>query len=163
MFAHKLARNQKGDTIVEVLIAMAVVGSVLGITYVTMNRNLLTTRDAQERTEASKAAQGQIEAFKALSDTGTAFPGTTSFCINGTTTVDLGGTAPTSNLDNDNFDTVNYPVTPVSGTGQNGCVSSFYHLAIKRDATDTKLWRFYVRWDQVDGKGRNQVIMVYRR
>ena len=56
--------SQRGDTIVEVLIAMAVASSVLGITYATMNRNLLITRGAQERTEAAKLAQGQLEILK---------------------------------------------------------------------------------------------------
>lgn len=162
VFVRKLKHHQKGDTIVEVLIAIALVGSILGITYVTMNRNLLTSRDAQERTESTKIAQGQIESFKALSDTGTTFPSNTSFCINGTTTVDLGGAAPNDILDLDVFDATNYPIVPVIGS-QNGCNIGFYHIAIKRDAIDTKLWRFYIRWDQADGNGRSQIIMVYRR
>src|SRR5690606_39104613 len=58
-------RREAGDTIVEVLIAIAVVSSVLAITYSIMNRNLLTMRDNQERTEAMKLAQGQIEALRA--------------------------------------------------------------------------------------------------
>lgn len=161
MFVHKL--RQTGDTIVEVLIAIAVIGSVLGITYATMNRNLLTTRDSQERTEASKLAQGQIEAFKGLADTGTTLPSLTGFCINVAAVVNLGGTAPTTDLTSDNFDATNYPVTPVGSNGQTGCVSGFYRIAIKRDSTDTKLWRFYVRWEKVSGSGRNEVVMVYRR
>lgn len=56
--------RQAGDTIVEVLIAIAVVSGVLGITYSIMNRNQMIVRTNQERTEASKLAQQQIEMLK---------------------------------------------------------------------------------------------------
>lgn len=62
---HSIAgRWQSGDTIIEVLIAIAVVSGVLGTTYAIMNRNHMIVRTNQERTEASKLAQRQIEMLK---------------------------------------------------------------------------------------------------
>lgn len=63
-------RQQAGDTIVEVLIAIAVVSSVLAIAYSTMNRNLQIMRNNQERTQAVRVAQDQIETLKARQRTG---------------------------------------------------------------------------------------------
>lgn len=53
--------GQTGDTIVEVLVSMAVLMMVLVGAYVTANRSLHSERDAQEHTEALTIAQGQVE------------------------------------------------------------------------------------------------------
>jgi len=58
--------RQRGDTLVEVLIAIAVVSLVLGGAYVTSSRSLLATRSAQERGNALKIAESQIEQIKGL-------------------------------------------------------------------------------------------------
>lgn len=52
---------QAGDTIVEVLIAIAVVSFVLLAAYVTANRNTLTNQDTQERGQALQLATTQLE------------------------------------------------------------------------------------------------------
>lgn len=54
-------RNQRGDTIVEVLIAIAVVSLVLVTAYATSTRNINTLEDTQEHSEALQLAQTQIE------------------------------------------------------------------------------------------------------
>lgn len=56
--------NQKGDTIIEVMLAIAVVGMVLGASYNIANRALMTGRYAQEQTEALKIAESEIEMLK---------------------------------------------------------------------------------------------------
>lgn len=148
--------NERGDTIVEVLIAIAIASSVLGATFATMNRNLLLTRDMQEQSEASKLAQGQIEVLKALSDAGQVVAGAplataASFCLVGGAVTTVASPSPTSDPATDVW--ANYPA---------GCTSGFYHFVIRRDTVDAKLYRFYVRWDRVNGKGRNQTQMVFR-
>jgi Tfp pilus assembly protein PilV len=55
------AIEQTGDTIVEVLVAMAVLMMVLVGAYVTASRSLHSERDAQEHTEALTIAQEQVE------------------------------------------------------------------------------------------------------
>lgn len=53
--------NQIGDTIVEVMIATAVVSSVMGSAFVLVNNSLQNTRAAQEHQEALKLVEGQAE------------------------------------------------------------------------------------------------------
>lgn len=62
-----MPRNQRGDTIVEVLIAIAVIGSVLGTSYAIVNRNAKSYQQINERTEALKLAEGQMESLRTLS------------------------------------------------------------------------------------------------
>jgi prepilin-type N-terminal cleavage/methylation domain-containing protein len=56
--------NQKGDTIVEVLIAIAVVSTVLVAAYQTTGQNIRSAQATQERTEALKLAEGQLERLR---------------------------------------------------------------------------------------------------
>lgn len=65
-FSALRASNQRGDTIVEVLISIAVVSMILGGAYVTTNNSLQGTRAAQERSDALKVVEGQLEAIKSL-------------------------------------------------------------------------------------------------
>ncbi|MFA5004233.1 MAG: prepilin-type N-terminal cleavage/methylation domain-containing protein [Candidatus Saccharimonadales bacterium] len=54
-------RKQAGDTIVEVLIAIAIVSLVLAGAYAATNRNLLTTQDTLEHSQALQLVQAQLE------------------------------------------------------------------------------------------------------
>lgn len=71
-------RGQRGDTIVEVLISIAVASMVLASAYAITNRNVTTTQDTQEHNQALQIAQQQVEGLRALSAAGTdlttAFP-----------------------------------------------------------------------------------------
>ena len=57
----RLRRNQRGDTIVEVLIAAAIVSLVLAAAYALTNRNLLGIQATQEQSYAQKLVQQQVE------------------------------------------------------------------------------------------------------
>jgi Tfp pilus assembly protein PilV len=54
-------KSQTGDTIVEVLLSIAVLSSVLGGAFVSANHSLKSTRAAQERGEALKLVESQVE------------------------------------------------------------------------------------------------------
>lgn len=56
--------KQKGDTLVEVLISIAIVGIVVGGAYALATRSLRQGITASERTQALKLVEGQIEALK---------------------------------------------------------------------------------------------------
>lgn len=148
----KLRDVQRGDTIVEVLIAVAVVSSVLAISYSIMNSNLLILRNNQERTEASKIAQAQIEQLKTAWQTTdpSAFPGINgdgrAFCMAPGVTYGFSSGAPGTNA-------------PLAGFPA-ACVDSFYHTGITYDSGQD---RFLVRvqWDSISN-GRSEVIMGYR-
>jgi type II secretory pathway pseudopilin PulG len=148
--------NAKGDTIVEVLIAIAVVSSVLAISYSTMNRNILVGRDNQERTEASKLALGQIEALKNIAEFDETELNTdrvTPFCIdvnNANLTSD--NVIPNSAFRSDFSDVfANYPPACTS--------SGRYFLAIQYDSAN-EIYRAYVRWEGLI-TDKNESVIVY--
>lgn len=60
--------NQKGDTIVEVLICLAIFGAMLASAFALTNRNQATSQTAQERSAAVKVADGQLERLRAYTD-----------------------------------------------------------------------------------------------
>src|SRR5687768_7126431 len=61
-----LQLSERGDTLVEVLIAIAVASLILGGAFVTTNKSLQATRDAQERGNAFKLVESQVERIKNL-------------------------------------------------------------------------------------------------
>lgn len=74
-------RRQNGDTLVEIMLAIAIVGMVLGASYATATRALRTGRFAQEQTEALKLAESQLEKVKYIATTNPA-PGTANDVFN---------------------------------------------------------------------------------
>ena len=78
-------RKQAGDTIVEVLIAMAVVSFILAQAYALANHSLRTTQSNQERSESIRLTEQQLERLRNLvqNDSTAIFdPSATSvFCI----------------------------------------------------------------------------------
>jgi len=146
---------QRGDTIIEVLIAMAVVSSVLAISYATMNRNLLTIQDSQERTQAAKLVQGQIESVRQAHNTGAPVLSSHSkFCIAGDGTVkDLTGSSPTATVQAEPADWSTYANCSFG-------LSNLYHIAIT--TSDHANYKFYIRWDRIGNGTRDEIIMVYK-
>lgn len=67
MLLRRVPRDQRGDTIIEVMIVLAVLGLAIGIAYATANRSLLNARQAQENSRATTLAQSQVEALRTLS------------------------------------------------------------------------------------------------
>ncbi|HSX30213.1 MAG TPA: prepilin-type N-terminal cleavage/methylation domain-containing protein [Candidatus Saccharimonadales bacterium] len=140
--------KQRGDTIVEVLIAMAVVSLILGGAYVTTNRSLLATRSAQERSIALKLAESQMERLKSLVATnpdqifGAAAPST--FCISNTNTVQ---TAPSAAC---GFN--------AAGAG-NSTTEPVFKIAITKSGNQFNLNE---TWFDVNGKITDKLQMKYR-
>lgn len=66
MIRRKSSRTvrQRGDTIVEVLICVAIVSMILGGAYVTARRSSQGIRNSQEHAEALKLVQSQLEQIK---------------------------------------------------------------------------------------------------
>jgi prepilin-type N-terminal cleavage/methylation domain-containing protein len=74
-----LRHGQRGDTIVEVLIAMAIISLVLTAAYVTSNRNTILIQSSQEREQAQRLVEGQIEMLRykgGIATSGNCFVGT---------------------------------------------------------------------------------------
>lgn len=60
----------RGDTIVEVIMVLAVLGLAISISYATANRSLLDARQAQEASQGARIVQSQLEALRGLSAPG---------------------------------------------------------------------------------------------
>lgn len=144
-------RQQRGDTIVEVLIAIAIVGAVLGGAYVSSNHSLNTTRDSEEHTAAIKLLQGQLEQLKAYaaSDDDALSNSTLNslFCM-----AQTGSSikpVPSSN-----------PACQVDSTGTHSVEQPSYTLIGSR-STDGYSYTFKINWPAITG-GNNTEQLVYR-
>ncbi len=71
MFIAKIKNNTRGDTIIEVLIAMAILALILTGGYVTTNKSLQQIQGAQEKNQALGIAQYQLETLRALASNNT--------------------------------------------------------------------------------------------
>ena len=143
----KTTTRQRGDTLVEVLVAIAVVSLILGGAYVVTNKSLQATRAAQERGNALKIAEAQIEQLKSVIATnpdsvfGGAAPAT--FCISSTSTV----------VSDTNTDCA------VGTTGAPTTTEPKFHLSIQRTNNDFVLKE---TWANVSGQGNDSLQMSYR-
>jgi prepilin-type N-terminal cleavage/methylation domain-containing protein len=158
-------RKQRGDTIVEVLVAVAIISSVLGLAYATMNRNLQSIRDNQERTEASKLAQGQIELLKNAWETKSARKDIKDrdergFCVyldnsNKLKIRNLGNDLPNDDVQDDDFDDYH-----------DDCKSEnrIYNIGVKKvtGVSSDTTYRIYVRYFKVGSDSRHDIKFVYR-
>jgi prepilin-type N-terminal cleavage/methylation domain-containing protein len=88
-----LGLNQKGDTIVEVLIAMVILAFVLTGAYESSQYSLNTIRNAQNRITAIDIATNQIESLKSWASKGPVVP-TSNFYMNGITATALENNTP---------------------------------------------------------------------
>ena len=158
----RLRNNQRGDTIVEVLIAIAIVSVVLGGAYSISNKSSMQVRNAQEHAEAEKIAMGAVEEL----------PSTVGR-FSGTLGVSVPNPVPLFCRDGENaaLDVSGSPVTSISalnapgmtwGTALDSCYSqNRYHTFIERSATDPRTFTVHVRWDGVTG-GQQNVELSYR-
>lgn len=129
--------NQGGDTIIEVIIALAVLAITIAGAYGIASRSLKAGRQAQERDEATKLAESQLENIKAQAVAGNAaLFSSSNFCFNpGITTTDC------------RFNNL-YDVSITSAAASSG--NNVYQF----DVT--------VQWDSITHNGKDQVIMRYR-
>jgi type II secretory pathway pseudopilin PulG len=139
--------SQRGDTIVEVLISIGVISLILGGAFVVTNRSLQGTREAQERQNALKLVQAQLEQIKELAadspDTlfGTGVP--TSYCITPSNTVVASGNSACA----------------VGADGTPSSAEPVFHLSVSRD---TNTFTVTNTWQNISGDGQDNVEMKYR-
>jgi Tfp pilus assembly protein PilV len=84
--------RERGDTIVEVLIATGIISLVLAGAYVTSNKNTVLMQTSQEREQAQRLIEAQIETLRA--NKGIAISG---HCFNGLTETATCGNFTASN------------------------------------------------------------------
>lgn len=126
--------RNRGDTIVEVLIVVAVLGMAFTLASVTANRGLAQSRNAQEHSQALGIITSQMELLrKAVSDQ-TALPAI-PFCMNGTT-----------------------PTTVLSTCK----VNDLYSASISYVPSGAGYYDFRVKWQGQGNLGDQQELMTYR-
>lgn len=144
----RLRRQSRGDTIVEVMVAIAVVALVLGGAYVTTNRSLMATRAAQERATALKLAESQVEQLKGLAESDPAVlfgPGAPSpFCVSSATGLPAAANSTACAVDGNGSPTSSEPV---------------YRLSIARAGSNFTLT---ATWFNVNGSSTENLQLRYR-
>jgi len=71
MVKRNMLHNQRGDTLIEVTLALSILAVVLTSGFVTANRAFIVGQNARERTEIINLAQAQAEQLKNFRDTHT--------------------------------------------------------------------------------------------
>jgi type II secretory pathway pseudopilin PulG len=142
--------NKTGDTIIEVLLSLAVLGMVISTAFAIASRSLKRAQQAQERTEATKLVEGQIDRIKYLSESNlasdiTAFSdittSTTAMCLKPLT-------------QNDQRIIQSYTV------GDN-CKEGIFNYSISYDAS-AHLFTIKTVWPSLGSNGEENVTMKYR-
>jgi len=147
--------NNTGDTIVEVLICIAVVSTILGGAFVTTRQSQVGVRDSQEHAEALKLVESQLEQLRG--DTTDAITESTPFCMYNETpesaviapqdkdcTQDSGGVA------NQSDSRYNLTITRCAAVACGNNIANSYLFTVKAS------------WVEVTGQGNGQETMVYR-
>lgn len=129
--------NNTGDTIVEVLVSIAIVSTVLAGAFVSANRSLIATRQSQERGEALKLVEGQLERIKSKSSLNTPpsiYTVASPFCI-----------------DSNNA----FAASPCAIT----IIGVVYNITVERSGNT---FTVSADWDRAGGEGREQLRIAYK-
>ena len=161
MLIKRLRQQQRGDTIVEVMIVLAVLGLAIGISYATANRSLLNTRQAQENSMATAAAQSQVEQIISIGCTSGSpacdihnsgspgynllHPPGTPFCIYNKQVI---ATNSGPNTVNPNCQVSSLPGSKIEISCLNGCAAP-------------RVFETKISWDDVLGQGTDTVTQDY--
>jgi prepilin-type N-terminal cleavage/methylation domain-containing protein len=140
----------RGDTIVEVMIVLAILGLAISICYATAHRSLLNARQAQENSIATDLAQSQIETIRALA--GANDPANNVFQA-----------GPFCTYLNSGAYTVVTPVTNPDTSYKTECTreNSLYQIAVRYDnAANT--FKVVITWPDVLGEGNDTVTQIYK-
>jgi type II secretory pathway pseudopilin PulG len=155
--------TSSGDTIVEVMVVLAILGLAISISFATANRSLLDTSQAEENSQATEYAESQVEDLRYLAPTSNSadtsqnptsniFNPTTAFCITNPT---VASPITTSNckFGPQNYQVLVYNCDDYNGGSNNPCT-----------ATSSRSDTFIVQatWPDPLGQGSDTVTLSYR-
>jgi type II secretory pathway pseudopilin PulG len=141
--------NSCGDTIVEVMVVLAILAMALSVSYATANRSLLDIRQAQENEQATELLQGQVEELRTLtapsSPVNIFTPG--SYC--------LSTSAPYTKLGSCGFSYAGQPAP---------AVSALYTIKTTYTPINASGGTFTIiaTWPDIEGQGSDSIQLVYR-
>lgn len=149
--------NNRGDTIVEVLIVLAILGFAFGTSTGIATRSLHQSRTAEEHSQALGLLNTQLEQLRSAATTGAdVFQNGKPFCMKTDNTPDYGFAGsyviPT---DQNADDFTKYADPACKG------IDTFYNQSIVYDSASGD-YTIRVRWDGVGTLGRQQEITSYR-
>ncbi|HSX37131.1 MAG TPA: type II secretion system protein [Patescibacteria group bacterium] len=149
MFLKRLAHDRRGDTIVEVLIALAILGLAFSISFATANHALIVARNAEEHSEALQYLDSQVELARSDAGDDSLYNPPVSQCID-----TIAGD-------------VNYG-KPIPATSINCKISSLYNLSYTylqaKDSNNIPqdIFTFTVAWSGVGSLGAQQEQISYK-
>lgn len=143
-----------GDTIIEVLVCLAVLGFMLTLAYSIATRAQQTIQSAHERSRALKLAEGQIEQMKAIAKNSPAEiftnRSTGAFCLVNGVAKDFAPAAPTPGLGAWSY---NPACTNVDG---------LYKVSILTPGVAGLSYVVQIRWVHINGVGEDEVKLEYK-
>ena len=161
-------KNEQGSTIIEVFVALVVIGFVLAGALAAANTTTENIQQAHERGEALKIAEGQVEQLYnlptdeilAITDAAEASSEKQYFCISNNDPdnpiISFGADVPPNNYQDD--DLSDYPADCVVDP------ENRYHIHVIYDPDEPYgTFLFRVRWERFSQKGMEEVQIVYRR
>lgn len=151
------AKHQKGDTIVEVLIVLAILSLAFSISYSTASQSLNKSRNSQEHSQGTTVSSSQLELLRAAYGKDVAIPTDRPFCMKSDGTVSSFAAASVipSNPALDTFQTSLYPADCV--------IDNLYRVSIVAVGADPNLYfDVRVRWDGLNSLGKQQVETSYK-
>lgn len=174
----------RGDTIVEVLLAMAIAGFAIGISYATANRSLQQGITAGEHNEALNIIENQLSDLKLrflttnAANFDSSFAVKNHFCLDNTATDPTAGNwSPIFNLQSYPGITASSPLSagnPPSGSSpyNTACMETktgegatyYYDISTSNHglATNSTLFQISVRWERLGGGQTNQASIWYK-
>jgi len=141
--------GEGGDTIVEVLISIAVISMILGGAYVTTNKSLKGSRAAQERSDALKLVESQVESLKSIAG------GTNADAIFG-----AGTPAKFCVINNTTVVTYTNAGCKVGADGTATTAEPAYNISISR--TNGNTFTVTNTWAAIEKNGNDSLQMTYR-
>ncbi len=167
--------NNLGDTIIEVLISIAILSVIIVGAYAAANRSTLVLRDTEERTTALTLAQNQVESLIGWFQTNTSnstnqIPSGQVFCFSNGLTInkpqsncyvasDNTASAPSAKLTSPTQPAYYYTITdskiispvsyPIIGVSPNSCIITPITIMVQ------------VTWQSLLG-GQSRVTLLYR-
>lgn len=140
-----MIRSKRGDTIVEVLIAVAVLGLIIAAGFAIANRSLRGVRRAQERSEALKIAERQIERIKHFSKSAPSsfFRNGARYCV-----LSSGATAPENDA--------------ACKEGPDGRYATVTEVNATGEASGQYIFTITVTWTRLGGDGQDILELYYK-
>ena len=148
--------QQAGDTIVEVLIVIAVLSLVLTAAFLTSTASFKNTIDAKEHGEAQALASSQLEKVKAL-----AVSNPTSVFTSADFCVDITTTTPSVYAASDARCIMKSDGTPAP-SGFEPAFTVTVHPTTSGGSNPSYVFKANVNWDSITGHGKADLALWYR-